>query len=94
MYEVQIFRNEQFGEIRTAGTADEPLFCAADICNALGYNNSRDAIARHCDEGDVVKRDIIDSLGRTQQASFVNESGLYALIFGSKLESARQFKKW
>lgn len=94
MNEIQFFQNEQFGAIRTAGTAEEPLFCAADICRALGYNNSRDAIARHCDEGDVVKHDIIDNLGRTQSASFVNESGLYALIFGSKLENAKQFKRW
>ena len=93
MNEVQIFKSEQFGEIRTAGTADEPLFCAADICRALGYNNGRDAISRHCDEGDVVKRDTPTSSG-IQTMSFVNESGLYALIFGSKLESSRQFKKW
>jgi anti-repressor protein len=93
MSEVQIFKSEQFGEIRTAGTADEPLFCAADICRALGYNNGRDAISRHCDEGDVVKRDTPTSSG-IQTMSFVNESGLYALIFESKLESSKQFKKW
>lgn len=94
MNEMQIFQSEQFGAIRTAGTAEEPLFCAADICRALGYTNGRKAIADHCEEDDVTKRDIIDNLGRTQSASFVNESGLYALIFGSKLENAKQFKKW
>lgn len=57
--------------------------------------NTRDALARHVDSNyDVVKRDIIDNLGRTQSASFVTESGLYALIFGSKLESAKEFKRW
>lgn len=91
---MQIFQNEQFGAIRTAGTAEEPLFCAADICRALGYTNGRKAISDHCEEDDVTKRDIIDNLGRTQSASFVNESGLYALIFGSKLDNAKQFKKW
>lgn len=73
----------------------EPLFCAADVCATLGYVSPRDALARHVDSNyDVVKRDIIDSLGRTQSASFVTESGLYALIFGSKLESAKEFKRW
>lgn len=94
MNEMQIFQSEQFGAIRTAGTAEEPLFCAADICRALGYTNGRKAIADHCEEDDVTKRDIIDNLGRTQSACFVNESGLYALIFGSKLENAKQFKRW
>lgn len=93
MNEIQIFNNPEFGAIRTAGTADEPIFCANDICRALGYNNGRDAIARHCDEGDVVKRDTLTS-GGIQSMSFVNESGMYALIFGSKMESARQFKRW
>ena len=91
--DIQIFQNEQFGIVRTAGTAEEPLFCAADLCRALGYNNGRDAIARHCDEGDVVKHDTPTTSG-IQSMSFVNESGLYALIFGSKLESAKAFKKW
>lgn len=94
MNDIQVFNSEQFGAVRTAGTAQEPIFCAADICRALGYSNGRKAISDHCEEGDVTKRDIIDNLGRTQEATFVNESGLYSLIFGSKLESAKQFKKW
>lgn len=95
MADIQIFSNPQFGEIRTlADDANEPWFCAADVCNALGYTNSRKAVADHVSEDDVTKRDTIDNLGRTQSASFVNESGLYSLIFGSKLDSARAFKKW
>lgn len=95
MNEIKIFSNPQFGEIRTlANDTNEPMFCAADVCKALGYANGRDAIAKHVSEDDVAKRDIIDSLGRTQAASFVNESGLYALIFGSKLDSAKAFKRW
>lgn len=93
MNEIQVFNSEQFGEIRTAGTAQEPIFCAADICRALGYSNGRKAIIDHCDEGDVTKRDTPTSSG-VQSMTFVNESGMYSLIFGSKLESAKQFKKW
>ena len=93
MNDIQVFNSEQFGEIRTAGTAQEPIFCAADICRALGYANGRKAIADHCEEGDVTKRDTPTSSG-VQSMTFVNESGMYSLIFGSKLESAKQFKKW
>lgn len=95
MNNIQIFNNPQFGEIRTlADEANNPLFCAADVCKALGYANPRKAVSDHVDEDDVTKRDTIDSLGRTQTASFVNESGLYSLILGSKLDSAKSFKKW
>lgn len=82
--------------VRTQVTDDgEPLFCANDVCTALGFANPRDAVATHVDTNyDVAKRDIIDSMGRTQNATFVTESGLYALIFGSKLESAKEFKRW
>ena len=55
--EIQIFNNPAFGDVRTTGTADNPMFCASDICRALGYSNGRDAIAKHCDEGDVAKCD-------------------------------------
>ena len=72
----------------------EPLFCAKDVSVALGYDNSREALRKHVDRDDVTKRDTIDSLGREQLTSFINESGLYALILGSKLESARRFKHW
>lgn len=98
MKDIKIFNSRQFGDIRTAGTSDEPLFCAADVCRALGYKNNRKAVADHCDKRDVTKRDTPtkNQFGRTviQSVSFVNESGLYALIFGSKLETARQFKHW
>lgn len=93
MNDIRIYTNQQFGEIRTAGTPEEPLFCATDICRALGYANGRDAIAKHCDEGDVAKRDTPTTSG-IQMMTFVNESGLYALIFGSKLPCAKQFKLW
>lgn len=94
MNEIQIFNNPQFGEIRIiADENNEPLFCVSDVCKALGYSNPRDAIAKHVSKEDVAKRDT-PTKGGVQQISFVNESGLYSLIFGSKLESAKVFKRW
>jgi anti-repressor protein len=93
MNDIQVFNNPQFGDVRTAGTAQEPIFCASDICRALGYTNGPKAIKDHCDEGDITKRYTPTSSGE-QNMTFVTESGLYSLIFGSKLESAKQFKKW
>lgn len=104
MNEIQIFSNPTFGEIRTQMSASgEPLFCASDVCSALGYSNGRDAIAKHVDNPDVAKRDIGVVTGKKADGSdavqivpmlFVNESGLYSLIFGSKLDSAKAFKRW
>lgn len=104
MNEIQIFNSTQFGDIRTAtDDNNEPLFCAADVCKALGYVNGRDAISKHVDDPDVAKRDAWVTTGTKADGSeakrqtlmtFVNESGLYSLIFGSKLESAKQFKRW
>lgn len=65
-----------------------------DVANALGYARERDAIANHVDKDDAVKHGVTDSIGREQQTTVINESGLYSLIFGSKLESAKKFKKW
>lgn len=92
--EIQIFSNPQFGEIRTlADETNEPLFCAADVCKALGYTNPCKAVADHVDGGDVTKRYTPTTSG-VQAMTFVNESGLYSLIFGSKLDTAKAFKKW
>ena len=74
--------------------AGQPWFNANDVCAALELANPRDALAKHVDSDDVAKRDIIDSLGRVQLASFVNESGLYALILGSTKDAAKRFKRW
>lgn len=88
--------NFQESNVRIETTEEgEILFCAKDVCDVLGYNNSRDAIAKHVDKNyDVANCYVIDSLGRKQQTTFVNESGLYSLIFGSKLEKAKEFKHW
>ena len=95
MNEIQIFKNQEFGAIRTMSNEQgDVMFCAKDVCGALGYNNSREALRKHVNGDDVTKRDTVDSLGRKNFASFINESGLYALIFSSKLESARRFKHW
>ena len=95
MEELKIFQNPEFGTIRTIrDDKGEPLFCGKDVAEALGYKRSRDAIAQHVEEDDAVKHRLIDSLGREQLTTFINESGLYALILSSKLESARRFKHW
>lgn len=80
--------------VRTLGTPEAPLFVATDICKALSHSNPRKAIADLVDPEDIVKAEITDSMCRTQTVNCVTESGLYALIFGSKLESAKRFKRW
>lgn len=94
MNEIKIFSNPQFGEIRTAKNENgEPLFVASDVCGALGYSNSRDAISRHVDSDD--KSDVVIHDGsQNRQMTAINESGVYSLVFGSKLETAKAFKKW
>lgn len=91
--ELQIFTNDMFGEIRTTIIDGEPWFVGADIANSLGYSNTRDAIKAHVDADD--KADVVIHDGRqNRKMTAINESGLYSLIFGSKLPSAKQFKRW
>ena len=71
-----------------------PWFNASDVCNALEMGNPSQAIKSHVDGDDLQKLEVIDNLGRTQRANHVNESGLYALIFGSRKQSAKLFKRW
>ena len=84
------FENSQ---VRTLGTAETPLFVAIDICTALGLSNARKSVADHVDTEDIIKAEI-ETKGGRQTVNCVNESGLYALIFGSKLENAKRFKRW
>lgn len=86
------FSFESFS-VRTLGTPELPLFVANDVCSALGFGNGRQAIASHVDPEDLIKSEI-ETKGGRQVVNCVNESGLYALIFGSKLESAKRFKRW
>ena len=91
MNELQIFNSEEFGEIRTAEINGKPYFVGTDVAKALGYNNPRDAVSRHC-KG-VVKRDTPTSSG-IQSMSYINEGDLYRLIMKSKLPSAEKFESW
>lgn len=94
MDNVQIFQSNEFGNIRTSTINGEIWFVGKDVATALGYTKARNAISAHVKKDDALKRGTIDSLGRTQETIYINESGLYALIFGSKLESAERFKHW
>lgn len=93
MNELKVFENEEFGKIRTIMIENEPWFVAKDVAVVLGYKNGRDALAKHVDNEDrgVAK---CDTLGGTQDLTTINESGVYALVFGSKLDSAKRFKHW
>lgn len=94
MNELQIFNNEEFGQIRTVTINNEPWFVGKDVAEALGYAKARNAIASHVEQDDKKDAPIQGDLGGVQQMTIINESGLYALIFGSKLESAKRFKRW
>lgn len=93
MNDLQIFRNEEFGQVRTVVIEGEPWFVGKDVAEALGYNNARKALLDHVEEEDkgVTKR---DTPGGKQEMIIINESGLYSLIFSSRLSSARKFKHW
>ena len=92
--EIQIFSKPEFGEIRTVVIDGEPWFVGRDVAIALGYAKPQNAVRDYVEQDDTLKQGIIDSLKREQQTVVINESGLYSLIFGSKLESAKKFKKW
>lgn len=91
--EIQIFKNEQFGQIRTLMKDGEPWFVGKDIAEALGYSNTRDALDRHVDDD---KNTVVNPDGKrgNPNMTIINESGLYSLILSSKLETAKAFKRW
>ena len=91
MNDLQIFTNPDFGEVRTIEENGAVMFCGSDVAKALGYSNPRDAISRHC--RGVVKRDTPTESGM-QEMSFIPESDLYRLVFGSKLPTAEKFTDW
>lgn len=95
--EVTVFKNlvhPEFGELRTIEIDGEPWFVGKDVAAALGYTKERNALDKHVDKDDALKRGVTDSMGRTQQMTIINESGLYSLILSSKLPSAKEFKHW
>lgn len=93
MGQMEIFENEEFGQVRTVMRDGEVWFIARDVAEALGYANASDAISKHVDREDkgIAK---CDTLGGTQELTVLNESGLYSLILSSKLGSAKRFKHW
>lgn len=93
MNELQIFNSEEFGQIRTVTIDNEPWFVGKDVAEALGYKNTRQALATNVMDEDKGVHSV-DTPSGIQQMIIINESGLYALIFGSKLESAKRFKHW
>ena len=93
MNELKVFNSEEFGDVRTVTINGDPWFVGKDVAAALGFTNPRDAISTHVfDEDKGVES--IDTLGGKQKMTVVNESGLYALVFGSRLKSAQRFKHW
>lgn len=93
MNDLTIFNNNEFGEIRTLSIDGEPWFVGKEIADILGYSNPQKALRDHVDDEDKLTERIVLS-GQNRNVWLINESGLYALIFGSKLPSAKKFKRW
>ena len=89
----QIFKNAEFGQIRTCTVDGETYFVGKDVASALGYVHPTKAVTTHVDEEDRIMTKTVTIQGK-RDTTFINESGLYALILSSKLESARRFKRW
>lgn len=94
MDEIKVFENIEFGSVRTVEINNKPYFVGKDVAEILGYAKPLNALATHVDEDDSLKQGLTDNLGREQQTIFINESGLYSLILGSKLPTAKKFKHW
>jgi prophage antirepressor-like protein len=92
--ELQIFDNEEFGQVRTTTINGEPWFVGKDVAEKLGYVKARNAIYTHVDDEDKMDAPIQGDLGGTQNMIIINESGLYSLILKSKLPQAKDFKRW
>lgn len=93
METVEIFKNTEFGEVRTLMVNNEPWFVGKDVAVALGYSNTADAIGKHVDEEDKQTSQFAMG-GQNYNMTIINESGLYSLVLSSKLPTARQFKRW
>lgn len=92
MQSIQVFNNPAFGNIRVAGTEENPQFCLTDVCKALKL--SAKGVNQRLGDEVISNYPITDKLGREQQALFVNEDGLYDVILDSRKTEARQFRKW
>ena len=93
MSDLQIFDSLEFGEIRTVIKNGEPMFCLADVCKALDISHVTD-VKKRLKENGVGTTEVIDSMGRKQQATFINEANLYKTIFQSRKDSAERFSDW
>ncbi|MGL4453774.1 MAG: phage antirepressor [Sarcina sp.] len=93
MNEIKIFSNELFGDIRVIEKENEAWFVGKDVAERLGYKDTSDAIKKHIDDEDFIVGELPTIKGN-RSAKFINESGLYSLVLSSKLESAKQFKRW
>lgn len=94
MNDLKIFESAEFGTVRTILKNEKVLFCGRDVATALGYADTKKALSQHCKEDGVAFYPLIDKLGRTQQAKFIDEGNLYRLIVHSKLPSAEKFERW
>ena len=100
MNEIKLFENPEFGQVRVLEQEGEPWFVGKDVAAVLGYENPTKAIRDHVDDEDKkvgvqnVTPSVIDSLGREQYPTWINESGLYSLILRSQLPEAKAFKRW
>ena len=93
MEEIRIFNNPDFGDVRTIVIDGEPWFVGNDCAKALGYKNLYNGVNKNVDDEDR-RVSPVESASGIQQTTIINESGLYSLIFGSKLDSAKKFKRW
>ncbi len=93
MNKLEVFKNQEFGEVRTITIDNEPYFVGKDVAEILGYSRPDHAINNHVDNEDKLMYQI-DTLGQKRQMFIINESGLYSLILSSKLPNARRFKRW
>ena len=102
MTELQIFKNDEFGEVRTTIINGKPYFCGSDVARALGYSNPKKAVTDHCEEGGVTTCSLTDSLGRKQEAKFITEGNVHRLIVSASKQSrnkdiqnkAKKYASW
>ena len=100
--QLRVFKNEEFGNVRTIIESNQVLFCGTDVTKALGYSNPRDAIRKHCKPDGVAKRDGVSKTTnqygtetqQTNEMTFITEGNVYRLITHSKLPSAEKFESW
>ena len=93
MNELMIFKNPEFGEVRTVEVDGEPWLVGKDVAQALGYSDTSDALKKHVDPEDKLTRRFADS-GQNREMYIINESGLYSLVLSSKLPTAKKFRRW